>query len=160
MTSSTHTDAGSEVAIADTVPANAQDLRQTADIVERLQKAARALEHAFLGKEEVIRAREEWEQDEKKRREESTRIERRLDEREANLDRKIAALDDREAETNRRDQSIAERSQALEAKEQEIHEAGDTHRRRLEELAGPAHHRCGKAGRLGPRRERALPRLR
>ncbi len=90
----------------------------------------------LAGKEEVIRAREEWEQDEKKRREEISRVERRLDERETNLERKVTALDDRESETNRREQSLADRRKDIEVKEQEVTEAADRYRQRLEQLAG------------------------
>src|SRR6478609_422496 len=60
---------------------------------EALRKAA-----VISGKEEMIKLRESWEQEAQKRREEIERGERRLQERDSNLDRKIDILDQREKE--------------------------------------------------------------
>ncbi len=119
--------------------AEGRTARQNAErlIAEATRDAEGAKAAAVLaGKEEVLRARGEWEQDEKTRRDEITRVERRLDERAANLDRKVTTLEERETETNRREQAIAERNKVLETKEQDVTESIDTYRRRLEQVAG------------------------
>ncbi|MCZ6918260.1 MAG: ribonuclease Y [Gemmatimonadetes bacterium] len=119
--------------------AEGRTARQNAErlIAEATRDAEAAKAGAVLaGKEEVLRARGEWEQHEKTRRDEIIRVERRLDERAANLDRKVTTLEERETETDRREQAMAERSKVLETKEQEVTESIDTYRRRLEQVAG------------------------
>lgn len=98
-------------------------------------EAAKA-EAMLAGREEVIRARESWEAEEKQRREEVTRSERRLVDRESQLDRKASSLDERDADVRRREQSLEDRTKNVDAKDQELSEALEQHRRRLEQLAG------------------------
>ena len=112
------------------------------------QKASRLLEDAkrssaalraeavLAGKEEVMKAREDWEGVEKERRTEIVRVERRLEERESSVDRKLVQFDEREQELQRRDQSSADREKHLAAKQEELTSVVDEHRQRLERLAG------------------------
>jgi ribonuclease Y len=90
----------------------------------------------LTGKEEVMRSREEWEHDEKGRREEIIRIERRLEERETHLDRKISSLDERGTDLQRREQSVRDKEKHVDAKDEELAELLGTHQRRLEQLSG------------------------
>src|SRR5512145_878055 len=64
---------------------------------ESLRKSA-----VIAGKEELIKLREAWEVEARKRREEVEREEKRVQERESILDRKFDVLEQREKETGRR----------------------------------------------------------
>jgi ribonuclease Y len=90
----------------------------------------------LAGKEEVMRAREEWESEEKGRREEVGRVERRLEERALLLDKKDDTLDEQEAQIKRREQSARDKEKHLHGKEEELTNAIAEHRTRLEQLAG------------------------
>lgn len=106
-------------------------------LAEANRDAETARSRAVLaGKEEVMQAREEWEREEKKRREELDRLQERVSEREALIDRKLNALDDRDAELKRREQSVRDRDANVSRKEQELEEAAAQHRKKLEELSG------------------------
>jgi len=107
-------------------------------IRKRAQEEAETLRETTLiqGKEEVFRLRGVWEKEEDRRREESERVERRLDERAEFLDRKFDSLTEREAgqeartrELDKQEQSIRDRLQAA----KELEEEG---RRKLEAVAG------------------------
>ncbi|MDH5804874.1 MAG: Rnase Y domain-containing protein, partial [Gemmatimonadota bacterium] len=86
---------------------------------QRTADAAKA-EAILAGKEEVMKAREDWEQEEKGRRDEIVRIERRLEEREAGLDRRTNTLEEREKNLGGREQSVKDRSAALEVRDREL----------------------------------------
>jgi len=88
------------------------------------------------GKEQVMKFREDWEREEKQRREELDRFQDRISERETLIDRKLNALDDREKELQRRDQSVRDRDQHVARKERELDEAAAQQRKKLEELSG------------------------
>jgi ribonuclease Y len=90
----------------------------------------------LAGKEEAMKAREEWEREEKQRREELDRLQERVSEREALIDRKLNTLDDRESELKRRDQSVRDRDQNVTRKESELEEAAAQQRKKLEALSG------------------------
>src|SRR5262245_24798911 len=62
---------------------------------KREGEATRA-ESILAAKEEIIKAREVWEQEAHRRRDEIDRHERRLEERETLIDRKLNALDERD----------------------------------------------------------------
>ena len=108
---------------------------------KKLQESHRAAETEraeliLAGKQEVIRAREAWEQDIAGRREEIERIERRLDERTSLLERKLDTLE-------QRDRALAQREEAVAARDQQVLEAHESARRllaerqsRLEGMAG------------------------
>ncbi len=90
----------------------------------------------LAGKEDVMRAREEWDTEEKERRSEIAQIERRLEERASTFDRQSAKLDDRTAELKRREDESVGHEKALEQKGADIDQLGEQHRQRLEQLAG------------------------
>jgi ribonuclease Y len=95
-------------------------------------------EHArtvLAGKEEVMQLREEWEAEEKQRRQELDRLQDRVAERETLIDRKLNALDDREQNVERKEQSTRDREKHLESKEASLEEAERAVETRLEELA-------------------------
>jgi ribonuclease Y len=98
---------------------------------ESLRKSA-----VLSGKEELIRLREEWEVEVRARREEVEREERRVIEREGQLDRKYDLLEQRERDTTRRTETLGTREKTLTQREQELDKLLGEERRRLEQLAG------------------------
>jgi len=98
---------------------------------ENLRKA-----EVLAGKEAAFRAKEEWEREEARRREEIERAERRVEEREESLDRKFHLLDEKAEQQERRAESLAEREQAIEARDRELKEQLRQVQRKLETLAG------------------------
>ena len=106
-------------------------------LTEAKRDAEAARSQAVLaGKEDVMKSREEWEREEKQRREELDRLQERVSEREALIDRKLNTLDDRESDLKRRDQSVRDRDNNLTEKERELEEAAAQQRKRLEALSG------------------------
>src|SRR5687768_13449538 len=98
---------------------------------ESLRKTA-----VLSGKEELIRLREEWELEARKRREEIEAEERRVQEREGLLNRKYDVLEQREKEAALRAADVGRRQDALSSREQELDRLLADERRRLEQLAG------------------------
>ena len=113
----------------------AQQAQRLLENAERDAEAAKA-QAILAGKEEVITAREDWEREEKRRREEVSRTDRRLEERETHLDKKGAGLDDRETDLQHREQSVRDQERHFEQKKQEITETLEQHQRKLEQLSG------------------------
>ena len=74
--------------------------QQAARFLEEGRREAEATKAAAVvaAKEEVIRARELWEKEAQRRRQDIERLERRVEERDAQLDRKQSAADRREQE--------------------------------------------------------------
>ena len=98
---------------------------------ERLRKA-----EVLKGREEAIRAREEWEREESRRREDIERFERRLQEREESLDRKFHLLDEKQQQQDQRAEALARREKGVEARDQELGARFAEVQHRLESLAG------------------------
>ena len=98
---------------------------------ESLRKAA-----VLSGKEELIKVREEWEAEIRGRREEVEREERRVDDREGQLNRKYDLLEQRERETNRRTEAVAGHEKTVAQRQQELEKLLGEERRRLEQIAG------------------------
>jgi ribonuclease Y len=98
---------------------------------ESLRKTA-----VLSGKEELIRLREEWELEVRGRREEVEREERRVSDREGQLNRKYDLLEQRERDTARRTETLGVREGTLTARESELDKLLGEERRRLEQLAG------------------------
>jgi len=107
-------------------------------IVGDAQREAESLRKTAVlsGKEELIRLREEWELEVRGRREEVEREERRVSDREGQLNRKYDLLEQRERDTARRTESLGAREGTLTAREQELDKLLGEERRRLEQLAG------------------------
>ncbi|HEX5726613.1 MAG TPA: ribonuclease Y [Longimicrobiaceae bacterium] len=119
-----------------TAKATAED--QAARIVAAAEQEAGSLRTAEVlkGREEAIRAREEWEREESRRRDDIDRIERRLAEREESLDRKFHALDEKAQALEQRAEGLKGREQAVERHEQELKGRVAEVQHRLESLAG------------------------
>lgn len=98
---------------------------------ESLRKSA-----VLSGKEELIRLREDWELEARKRREEIESEEHRVQEREGLLNRKYDLLEQREKDAANRVADVARRLDALQSREQELDRLMADERRRLEQLAG------------------------
>ncbi len=88
------------------------------------------------GKEDVIRLRENFEQEVRGRREEVEREERRVSERDTVLDRKFEVLDQRDKELGKRASEFGRREKTVAEREQELERLVGDERRRLEQMAG------------------------
>ncbi len=98
---------------------------------DRVRKAAE-----LAGREAAYQAKEAWEREEARRREEIQELERRLDERRDSLDRKFDLLDQKEALLDERDRELDARLTAVEQKAAEYERLTQEARVRLEGLAG------------------------
>jgi ribonuclease Y len=107
-------------------------------IVTEAEREAESLRKAAVlsGKEELIKVREEWEAEIRGRREEVEREERRVDDREGQLNRKYDLLEQRERETNRRTEVVAGHEKTVAQRQQELEKLLGEERRRLEQIAG------------------------
>lgn len=107
-------------------------------IVAEAQREAETLRKSAVvaGKEETIKLREAWEAESAKRREEVERAERRVQERETNLDRKFDLLEQREKELGRRASDLGRREKTVHERDTELERLLAEERRRLEQLAG------------------------
>ena len=90
----------------------------------------------IAGKEEQIKLRESWEAEARHRREEIEREERRLDEQENQLDKKLELVENRDKELGKRASDLGRREKFVGEKEQELEKLASEERRRLEALAG------------------------
>ena len=90
----------------------------------------------LAGKEEAMRAREEWEAEARRRREEVEKEEKRVQERESILDRKFDVIEARDKELARRASDIGRKEKTVEERQQELDRLVSDERRRLEQLAG------------------------
>src|SRR5215212_4774032 len=88
------------------------------------------------GKEELIKLREDWEQEARKRRDEIEAEERRVQERDTLLNRKYDLLEQREKEAAGKAADVGRRQDAMHSREQELDRLMADERRRLEQLAG------------------------
>ncbi|MFL5482547.1 MAG: ribonuclease Y [Gemmatimonadaceae bacterium] len=107
-------------------------------IVGEAEREAESLRKAAVlsGKEELIKLREEWESEVRGRREEVEREERRVDDREGQLNRKYDLLEQRERDTSRRTEAVAAHEQTVAQRQQELEKLLGEERRRLEQIAG------------------------
>jgi ribonuclease Y len=107
-------------------------------IVGEAEREAESLKKSALisGKEELIKLRENWEVEARRRREEVEREEKRVQDREAVLDRKFDVLEQREKEVGRRGSELGRKEKAIAEREQELDKLMGDERRRLESLAG------------------------
>ncbi|MCC6319349.1 MAG: ribonuclease Y [Gemmatimonadaceae bacterium] len=88
------------------------------------------------GKEELIKARESWETEARHRREEVEREERRVQDRETQLDKKFDLLDQRERDLGRRLSDLGRKEKSVGDREGELDRLIADERRRLESMAG------------------------
>jgi ribonuclease Y len=112
------------------------------EVAERLlvdaRRDAESLRQSLVlsGKEELAKARETWEQETLRRREESTRFERRIEERERQLERKVEVAERRELDLEKKLTEVAALEQRVAAQESELRGHVQDQKRRLEALAG------------------------
>ena len=90
----------------------------------------------LAGKEEAMRAREEWEAEARRRREEVASEEKRVQEREVVLDRKFELVETRDKDVGKRASELGRKEKSVEEKQQELDKMVGEERRRLEQLAG------------------------
>jgi ribonuclease Y len=98
---------------------------------ESLRKTA-----VLTGKEELIKAREEWEGEARRRRDEIEREDKRLQERESALDRRLEQLEQRDRELGRRASELGRKEKQVTDRQQELDRLVIEERHRLEQLAG------------------------
>ena len=112
---------------------------QTAQrIVGEAERESESLRKSALisGKEELIKLRENWEIEARRRREEVEREEKRIQDRETTLDRKFDVLEQREKDVGRRGSELGRREKTITEREAELERLMGEERRRLEVLAG------------------------
>ena len=90
----------------------------------------------LAGKEELIKAREEWEGEARRRRDEIEREDRRVQERESSLDRRLEQLEQRDRELGRRASELGRKEKQVAERQQELDRLVADERHRLEQLAG------------------------
>jgi ribonucrease Y len=88
------------------------------------------------GKEELIRLREEWEHEARRRREEVEKEEHRVQDRESQVNRKYDLLEQRDKDSVTQAKLLESRNATIQAREQELDKLVADERRRLEQLAG------------------------
>ncbi|MGH7166652.1 MAG: ribonuclease Y [Nitrospiraceae bacterium] len=116
----------------------AQAEGQTRQLTERAEREAENLrkEARLEAKDLLFQARAELEREQKEKGGELSALEKRLLQREENLERKSGALERRESETQRREATLTQRDEALAAKETVCAQAVKEHRQALERVAG------------------------
>ncbi len=115
------------------------DAEQTARrIVGEAEREADTLRKSAVvsGKEELIKLREEWEHEARRRREEVEREERRVQERDGVLDRKFDVLEQRDKDLGRRATELGRKEKTVAQREEELEKLVGEERRKLEQLAG------------------------
>jgi ribonuclease Y len=107
-------------------------------IVGEAERESESLRKSALisGKEELIKLRENWEVEARRRREEVEREEKRIQDRETTLDRKFDVLEGREKDVGRRGSELGRKEKTIAEREQELDRLMGEERRRLEVLAG------------------------
>ena len=98
---------------------------------ETLRKGA-----VVAGKEELIKVREEWEVEARRRREEVDREERRLQEKETGLDRRLDQLEQRDRDLGRRASEAGRKEKLVADRQAELDALVAEERQRLEQMAG------------------------
>jgi ribonuclease Y len=107
-------------------------------IVGDAEREAESMRKSALisGKEELIKLRENWEVEARKRRDEVEREEKRVQDRETTLDRKFDVLEQREKEVGRRASELGRKEKTIAEREQELDKLVGEEKRRLEAVAG------------------------
>ena len=122
--------------------------RRKKDITAAADEASRVLTHAreeadnlrtsrvLEGKEEVIRLRESWEEEEGKHREEVERTEQRLAERSSALERRFENLNERESAQEKRATDLEARTEGLVAQTRDLEQERERVHTKLESVSG------------------------
>ncbi len=116
----------------------AQAKRQAAKTLEdaERQREAQLREAELAAKEKLLQARTEFESASRKRRSELEATERRLTQKEDNLDKRSSELGQREKELNQQDRQLVTREKEIERLEGVLSAAVAEQRTRLEQIAG------------------------
>ncbi len=120
---------------------DARRRKATAESADRMLAEARReaentrKEASLAAKAELIRLREEFEQSTKSRRDEMTALETRINQRETNLDRKVALLDKKERTLDDKIADLDERRSALEKSASEVEQRSQALQTALERVA-------------------------
>ncbi|MBI2408216.1 MAG: ribonuclease Y [Gemmatimonadetes bacterium] len=117
--------------------------RETAEqmakrIVGDAERDADALKKQAIlaGKEDVMKSREEWEAEARHRRGEIELEEKRLLDRETQLDKKVELLETRDRDLGRRASDLGRKEKGVEERQAELDKMVADERRRLEQVAG------------------------
>jgi ribonuclease Y len=129
---------GRQVEISEQQRAKATAEETAARVLDEARREAETLRKGAVvsGKEEVLQLRESHELELRQRRSEMEREEKRVLEREAQLDRARESLEGREEELHRRGRDLGAREQAAGGREQELEKLIADERRKLEQIAG------------------------
>jgi len=116
--------------------ANAE--REAAQIVESAKKDADTIrkEAEIQSKDVVFKAKADWEDEVRDARREIQSQERRLVQKEENLDRKVSEVDERDRELARQEQSLIDRDGNLQKRADEIESLVAEQRAKLEKISG------------------------
>ncbi len=116
--------------------ANAE--REAGQIIEHAKKEAETLrkEAEILSKDVVFKAKADWEDEVREARKELQSQERRLVQKEENLDRKVAQVDEKEHDQARREQSLLDRDRNLQKRIDEVDAMVAEQRTLLEKISG------------------------
>lgn len=111
---------------------------QAKRILEEARRDAEAKrsEALLAVREEIVKAREDWEREVKARREELDKLQERHEQRSALIDRKLSALDDKDEELKRRESALSDREKSVAAKDEELSRLVSERLRQLERVAG------------------------
>jgi ribonuclease Y len=110
----------------------AEKLREEA----QRQGETRLREAEIAAKEKLLQARSEFESVSRKRRAELEALERRLTQKEDNLDKRTDELTKRDKELSQQDRALATREKTLEKKETDLDRMSEEARAKLEQIAG------------------------
>ncbi len=107
-------------------------------ILAEAERDAEALKKqaVLAGKEDVMKSREEWEAEARHRRGEIEIEEKRLMDREGQLDKKVELLETRERDLGRRASDLGRKEKGVEERQAELDKIVSDERRRLEHVAG------------------------
>ncbi len=100
------------------------------------EAGARRKEAELAAKEKLLQARGEFEKLSRKRRDELERLEKRLTQREDNLERRAEDARGLEKQLGRRDKKLSKRERIFEERESELEELVSSQRAKLENIAG------------------------
>ena len=102
----------------------------------RRQADSKIREADIEAKEKVLAARVEFDKTVQARRQEIAALEKRVQQKEENLDRKLTQQERKEEEYSRKEKAVADQQKKLEDKEAEVQAVVDEQRKRLEQISG------------------------
>ena len=108
------------------------------EIVADAEKEAEAKrrEAVLEARDELYRIRQRFEEETRERRQELLRLERRLGQREQNLDKKVDILENREKRIGEKEKSLLARGEAFEARKRELEAILAEERQKLQQISG------------------------